>query len=128
MRVLIIEDSEDTAFCISHLLLAAGHETRLAVNGEEALQLAADFQPEAALLDLQLPNMDGYEVATRLRTLAPSLRLHIIALSGINVDECRDLAAGIDHHLMKPVQFIEVLNALQTGHAELLPARLRLPI
>ena len=121
VRVLIIDDSEDSAFIMSQLLSRAGLDVRIAVNGEEALQLAADFQPDVALLDICLPNMDGYEVARRLRDVSSHARIRIIALSGVNVDFERDRLAEIDLHLLKPAGLNDVLRAMHVEQLRQLP-------
>jgi CheY-like chemotaxis protein len=112
MRVLLVDDNEDTGFVLSRLLSRAGHETRVAVNGEQALQLAAEFQPETVLLDIRLPAMDGYEVARRLRQPESSRRMRIVAVSGVNPDPELNREAGIDGHLVKPAGLDAVLQAM----------------
>ncbi len=121
MRVLIVDDSEDSAYIMSQLLGHAGLDVRVAVNGEEALQLTADFKPDVALLDICLPNMDGYEVARRLRTVSGQAQIRIIVLSGVNIDLERDRLAGIDRHLIKPAGLNEVLRAMGAEKLRQLP-------
>lgn len=87
------------------LLEIQGHEVRAVYTGPAALEVAATFVPDVALIDLGLPGLDGYEVARRLRAL-PSLQATVlVALSGYGRDEDRRRAqaAGFDHHLTKPV-------------------------
>ena len=81
-------------------------------NGKDALRLVTDFEPEVVLLDICLPEMDGYEVAKRLRQRPGAHRLRIIALSGVNPNPELDRAAGIDQHFLKPVRISEILHAV----------------
>ncbi|MDQ2695455.1 MAG: response regulator [Pseudomonadota bacterium] len=111
-RVLVVDDQEDVAVSMARLMEAMGYAARHAVSGEDALAAARDFHPAVILLDIGLPDVDGLEVARRLRQAhGPGLRL--IALTGYgqpeDVRRCRE--AGCDHHLLKPVDF-GVLQAL----------------
>ena len=114
-RVLIVDDNEDAAEMLAHVLAAHGHDTRVAHDGIEALRVCEDFQPQAAFLDLGLPVMDGYELASRLRELPGLETLRLIAVTGYgqDSDRRRTTAAGFHHHLVKPVD-ITVLEALLT--------------
>jgi DNA-binding response OmpR family regulator len=87
------------------LLRLAGHEVRTAHGGEAALTLASTFAPEIALLDIGMPDLNGYEVAKRLRRTDCGADLRLIALTGWGQDEDKRRArdAGFDHHLTKPV-------------------------
>ena len=114
MRVLLVDDNQDAGVVLSHLLAHVGHEIRVAVNGREALQLAVDFRPDTVLLDIRLPDMDGYEVARRLRDLRLPIPARVVVLSGINPDPQRDREAGIDCHLVKPAPLADVLRTMQT--------------
>ena len=67
MRVLIVDDNIDAAEMLAEWLDAIGHDVRVAADGPTALEIAAEFKPDVALLDIGLPVMDGYEVARRLR-------------------------------------------------------------
>jgi CheY-like chemotaxis protein len=112
MRVLLVEDNSDAALAVSLLLGRAGHETRTAVDGPEALLAAAEFQPDAVLLDIRLPRMDGYEVARRLRSMANPDRMRIVAVSGVVIDRETAVAAGFDGHILKPAGIHEILRAM----------------
>jgi two-component system CheB/CheR fusion protein len=108
-RVLLVDDNVDSTEPLSLLLQAKGHQTRLAVEGEEALALAVEFQPTCVVLDLGLPGMDGYEIARRLRERhGPQLTL--VALTGWSGHDVRAKAAqaGFDYHLVKPVNWEEL--------------------
>ena len=112
-RVLIVDDNEDAADMLAHVLSSRGHEIRVAHDGVEALRACEDFVPHTAFLDLGLPVMDGYELAARLRGL-PGLRdIQLIAVTGYGQesDRRRTRAAGFQHHLVKPVD-ISTIEAL----------------
>ena len=87
------------------LLRLAGHDVRTAHGGQAALTLASTFQPEFALLDIGMPDLDGYEVARQLRLTDSGKNVRLIALTGWGQDEDKRRAreAGFDHHLTKPV-------------------------
>jgi DNA-binding response OmpR family regulator len=105
-RVLVVEDDEDSALLLAETLGDHGYAVEVAHDGATALKKAAEFKPEVGVLDVGLPDMDGYQLATQLRALAgqsPDLRL--IALTGYGGDEERKRSkeAGFDVHLVKPV-------------------------
>lgn len=102
-RVLVIDDNRDSADSLMMILQIAGHQVRCAYDGINALATAEEFHPQAALLDLSLPGMHGYEVASHLRAHHPGITL--IALSGYSQfeDIQRSKAAGFAAHLVKPV-------------------------
>ena len=108
-RVLLVDDNLDSTEPLSLLLQAKGHETRVAVEGEEAISVATDFQPNCVVLDLGLPGMDGYEVARRLRE-RHGAGLTLVALTGWAGKDVRAKAAeaGFDYHLVKPVNWEEL--------------------
>ncbi len=102
-RVLVVDDNEDAANMLGELLEDAGHEVRTAYTGDEALRLANTFVPDVVLLDIGLPDMDGYEVARRLRA-GRAATATIAALTGWAQPQSADRSeeAGIDVHLVKP--------------------------
>ena len=112
-RVLVVDDNVDAAQSLSVLLTIAGHQAQAVYDGLAALSLAETFKPECVVLDIGLPQMDGYEVARRLRQMSQTRDATLIVLSGYGraEDRRRSEAAGIDHHLVKPVN-LEVLEAL----------------
>lgn len=113
-RVLIVDDNQDAADMLAFVLSARGHETRVAHDGVEALRACADFTPHAAFLDLGLPVMDGYELASRLRELPGLERIRLIAVTGYGQesDRRRTRAAGFQHHLVKPVDIMAIESLL----------------
>jgi signal transduction histidine kinase/CheY-like chemotaxis protein len=106
LRVLVVDDNTDTADTLATLLELEGHQVRLAHDGPTALAAAAAFRPDAVVLDLGLPGMDGFEVARRLRDRTGGNGLVLVAVSGYGQDEDRKRArlAGFDHHLVKPAE------------------------
>lgn len=117
-RILVVDDNADAAETLALLLRARGHEVRVAYDGSSALELCREFHPQAALLDIGLPQIDGYELARRLRN-EHQRRLLLIALTGYGRDDDRRLSedAGFDHHLVKPVDFptVEALLTDSSG-------------
>lgn len=105
LRVLLADDNQDAADSLAMLLTLSRHEVRVAHGGLEALEIATTFRPEVALLDLGMPEMDGYALARALREAPWAARLRLIALTGrgLEEDKVRTKAAGFDHHLIKPV-------------------------
>jgi signal transduction histidine kinase len=105
-RILVVDDNEDTASGMARLLELLGNEVRTAYDGPAALATARAFRPHFILLDIGLPGMDGYQVASALREDELARDAVIIAISGYGQedDRRRSLAAGFDHHLVKPVE------------------------
>ena len=112
MRVLIVDDSVETAKLMKALLDQSGFEARTAYDGEEALRVAGEFLPEAVFLDLALPGMSGQEVALELRKEPALAGAMIVVVSGF-IDE--GLPPGFDHQIIKPVD-PEALKALLALH------------
>jgi signal transduction histidine kinase len=113
-RVLIIDDNEDANESTGMLLESAGHRTAAAYDGPSGLALARRLLPDAVLLDIGLPGMDGYEVARQLKAEAETRHIFVIALTGYgkgaDVDQARE--AGIDHHLLKPARPEDIFEQL----------------
>lgn len=104
-RILVVDDNEDAASSLGHLLRLTAHDVRTAHDGEQALQLAAADHPDVVLLDIGIPKLNGYAVAERIREQPWGKTMSLIALTGWGqpVDRERSRAAGFDHHLTKPV-------------------------
>jgi signal transduction histidine kinase/ActR/RegA family two-component response regulator len=105
LRLLVVEDNLDAAESLIAVFRLHGHEVRTAATGTAALDVATRFVPDVAFIDVGLPEIDGYEVARRLRALPAFQSTVLIALSGYGQEEDRRRAreAGFDHHLTKPV-------------------------
>jgi K+-sensing histidine kinase KdpD/CheY-like chemotaxis protein len=114
LRVLVVEDNVDTAAAVSMLLTQAGCETNIVHDGAAALEAAETFCPNAVLLDIGLPGLNGYEVARRLRSDSRHPRLRLIAVSGYGQaqDQQRSKDAGFDYHLVKPVDLQALMGLL----------------
>lgn len=107
-RVLIVDDNRDAADSLALLLQLEGHVTQTAYTSADALTLAATFEPQFVLLDIGLPEMDGYEVARRLQTLVPEARLIAITGYGLAGDKQRSAMSGFEAHLVKPVSLADI--------------------
>ncbi len=111
-RILVVDDNADAADLLGMLLRASGHEVLIAHDPVSALDVAASFDPEIALLDIGLPVMDGYELGAHLRERTkPGCRLIALTGYGQESDRQRSEAAGFDSHLVKPID-AEVLLQL----------------
>jgi CheY-like chemotaxis protein len=104
-RVLVADDNSDAAATLAMLLEMLGNEVRVAHDGEEAVSVAAEFHPDAILLDIGMPRLDGYAACRRLRLLPDVSPAYIVALTGWGHEDDKDRAraAGFDRHLVKPV-------------------------
>jgi PAS domain S-box-containing protein len=113
LRVLVVDDNVDAAETMAMMLELFGCTTLLAHTAASALALAPDFLPDVALLDIGLPDFNGYELARRLRGLDACARTKLIAATGWGQEKDRQMAqdAGFDHHLTKPID-IERLQLL----------------
>jgi PAS domain S-box-containing protein len=109
-RVLIADDNEDAANSLGMLLELAGHQVRIAHGGLAALKIAAEFRPDAVLLDIGMPDLNGYDTARALRAAPGGTDLELIALTGWGHpdDKNRAAEAGFDRHLTKPVDPAEL--------------------
>jgi signal transduction histidine kinase/ActR/RegA family two-component response regulator len=112
-RVLIVEDNADAAESMHLLLELLGHDVRVAADGFAALEILAERTFDVILVDIGLPAMDGYALATRIRALPGAQAMQLVALTGYGQDEdrMRALKAGFDQHLVKPID-IDRLRAL----------------
>jgi PAS domain S-box-containing protein len=104
LRVLIADDNRDAADSLAVSLQLAGHVTAVAYDGLKAVELASGFAPEAAVLDIGMPGLDGYGVARALRDLAATRGIVLVALTGRGAANDRAMAiqAGFDRHIVKP--------------------------
>ena len=109
-RILIVDDNDDAASSLALLLTQAGHEVCDVRDARSALEIARTFEPHIVLLDIGLPDMDGWELARRLREGMSSPDMKLIAISGYgqSADRRRSRDAGIDHHLTKPVDYAAI--------------------
>lgn len=116
LRVLIVDDNVDAAESLALVLQLDGHTTSTAYSGRQALEVIPTYRPDIVLLDIGLPEMDGYEVARRIRDRDSAADIRIVALTGYGQveDVRRAQSAGFDDHLVKPVDF-ETLRRCLAG-------------
>jgi signal transduction histidine kinase len=115
-RVLVVDDNVDSAETLAMLLEASGHDVQTAYNGQSGLEAALEYQPDMMLLDIGLPELNGYEVARRIRQHPLLKHMVLVAMTGYGQEKDRQYSreAGFDHHLVKPANFDEVLRILTT--------------
>jgi len=117
LTILVVEDNEDGANCMATLLRLYGHRVQVAPNGRSALELAAETPPDVALLDIGLPDLNGWEIARWLNEQAGSHKKlpFLIAITGYTseLDRQRSRKAGIGLHLNKPVDPAELVAVLE---------------
>ena len=115
-RILVADDSRDTAATMAQLLRLKGHEVLVAHDGAEALEIASREKPQVALLDIGMPSMNGYELASRIRAEAWGRDMLLVAVSGWGQQHDRERAgkAGFDVHLTKPADPAQ-LDAILAG-------------
>jgi PAS domain S-box-containing protein len=114
LRILVVDDNEDSANSLGKLLQLMGNDVRIAHDGWAALEAANEFRPAAMLLDLGMPRMDGYEVCRRLRSESWGRAMAVIALTGWGQadDRQRTHEAGFDYHFVKPVDADRLMKLL----------------
>lgn len=117
LKILIVDDNADAADTLSMYLSTFGHQLHVAYEGHRGLALAAGAAPDVLLLDIGLPDIDGYQLARRLRALPQTAHATLIALTGYGQDSDRErsIAAGFDHHLTKPVDVAALLRLVANG-------------
>lgn len=105
MRILVVDDNKDAAASLSMCLQMSGHAVRTAAGGHEALKVARRFKPNVSLLDIDLPDMSGYELAKQLRHTAEAANMVLVAVTDHAVagNGAESSSAGFTHHLLKPV-------------------------
>jgi signal transduction histidine kinase/CheY-like chemotaxis protein len=113
-RIVIIDDNRDANQTLATLLEIAGHEVASALDGPSGLQVVKSFQPDVVVLDIGLPEIDGYEIARRLRADNATRNVHIIALTGYGQqnDVAHAREAGFDAHLLKPARMGDMLKLI----------------
>ena len=113
LKILIVDDNRDAADACAMLLELSGHHVQTAYTGLRGLDLAESFRPHAIMLDIGLPDLNGYELAARIRSASWGRGIILIAVTGWGQEEDRRRAfeAGCDHHLTKPVS-VEAVEAL----------------
>jgi DNA-binding response OmpR family regulator len=115
-RVLVIDDNQLERQMMADLLAPSGHDVGFAVNGAEGLLKVAEFDPDLILLDVMMPEMDGFEVCRRLRSDPATAELPIILLTALNdrASRLRGIENGADDFIFKPFDSVELLTRIQT--------------
>jgi CheY-like chemotaxis protein len=113
-RILVVDDNQDSARSLAMLLKITGHETHTAHDGLEAFEAAEKLRPNIVLLDIGLPKLNGHEVCRRIRQQPWGTDMVLIALTGWGQDDDRrkSIDAGFDAHLVKPVEYSDLMNLL----------------
>jgi CheY-like chemotaxis protein len=113
-RIVVIDDNRDQALSLQGLLEAMGHEVRIAYDGSSAMKLLESFVPDFALIDLGLPEINGYDLARWVRGQLQFRHTVLIAQTGWGREEDRNRArdAGFIHHLVKPVDYQQLVQIL----------------
>jgi len=112
-----VEDNVDAALLLQFALESEGHQVRVTFDGPDAVAAAGEFKPDAVVLDIGLPRMNGYDVARAIRQLPGLAGVVIIAVTGYGQDSDRQKSreAGCDHHLVKPIELNRLVLALGAG-------------
>jgi CheY-like chemotaxis protein len=116
-RILLVDDNVDFVSSMASLLTLLGHQVRTVNDSVSALSVAAEFAPDYAFLDIGMPNLNGYDLARRLREHPATAHSVLTAVTGWGQDKDRELsrAAGFDYHLVKPVELARILEVLEAG-------------
>lgn len=114
LRVLVVDDNVAAAKMLGMSVKMLGNEVRTAGDGQEAIEIAADFQPDVVLMDIGMPRMNGYEAARYIRQQPWGQKMFLIALTGWGQEEDKrqTMEAGFDHHLVKPAEPDELQELL----------------
>ncbi|HEX4449893.1 MAG TPA: ATP-binding protein [Kofleriaceae bacterium] len=115
-RILLVDDNEDARVLLADILDSLGHDVVAVGDAAAALARAPEFAPDLAILDIGLPEMDGYELASRLRAALGNQTPKLVALTGYGQpgDRERSKRAGFHHHLVKPVDLRKLMDAIDS--------------
>jgi signal transduction histidine kinase/CheY-like chemotaxis protein len=125
LRILVVDDNVDAGDTLAALLTALGSSVSVARSGRAALAALRVFRPDVVLMDIGMPEMDGYEVARSIRAMPDHDDVLLVALSGWGQadDQRRSRGAGFDHHLVKPLEIEQLRRVLVAGAREPDPPR-----
>lgn len=115
LRILIADDDRDSLLTLTMLLREEGHDVLGASTGNQALRVAGDFDPDVVLLDIQLPELSGWEVARAIRARRGHARPLLVGISGeykLGADKILSEIIGFDHYLVKPYAPADLLALL----------------
>lgn len=112
-QVLLVDDNEDARELLGGLLEIQGYQVEVAADAPGALEIAARWKPQIIVLDLGLPEVDGWELARQLRQVDGLAGVRIVALTGYGSERDRERSreAGIDQHLLKPIEISQLVRA-----------------
>ncbi len=112
-QVLLVDDNEDARELLGGLLEIQGYQVQVAADAPGALEIAARWKPQIIVLDLGLPEVDGWELARQLRQVEGLAGVRIVALTGYGSERDRERSreAGIDQHLLKPIEISQLVRA-----------------
>lgn len=111
-RILVVDDNRDSAETFELLLSMEHYEVRTAFDGETAIVTALEYHPDTCLLDIDLPDINGYELARRIRAKFPQVLLIAVTGFGQDEDRRRTQEAGFNHHLVKPIKIADLKKLL----------------
>ena len=114
MKILYVEDNDDNVYVVKNRLTRWGHTVLVAVNGSQGIEMALAERPDVILMDLSLPELDGWEATRRLKAAAETKAIPIIALSAHAMagDREKALAAGCDDFDTKPIDFTRLRSKI----------------
>ncbi len=115
-RILVVEDDEKLAELIKRVLEGVGHQVKTVGSGAMAIQEAAATRPDLVILDLNLPDTNGYHVCRLLRTLYHPSVMPVLMFTGLTqpIDQLRGFAHGADAYLTKPCELHELVGTVST--------------
>jgi CheY-like chemotaxis protein len=122
LGIVLADDDADNAEMLAELLILRGAKVRTARNGLEVLELVSSCTPDALLLDIAMPGIDGYELVSRLRSAPETSSAFILAVTAreMSMDSERSFAAGFDAHILKPIDgdaLVDLLSARRLPRA-----------
>ncbi len=120
LRAVVVDDAADLRELVADLLRMKGHQVTAVEDGASAVKVISEQRPDVALIDIGLPDMDGYEVARALRKDLPTGKLRLIAMTGYGqaADKATAIDAGFDAHIVKPASADKIMRAIY-GVAEI---------
>jgi CheY-like chemotaxis protein len=120
-RILVVDDDRDSADTMADLLLLAGYDVRPVYGGQQAVEAVSGFAPRVAILDIEMPAMDGYAAARALRSWALEHGVQLVVIAHTAKTELRDdtnaRRLGFDHVLAKPAEFKRLLQTIELSLA-----------
>lgn len=114
-RILVVDDNREASYALALLLRSLGHDVWTADDGDEALQVAEQTRPDAVLLDINMPRVDGYVACQRIRSMSWGRNMLLVAVTarGEQADRHRGIEAGFDFHLTKPADALVIASMIE---------------